>query len=222
MGETVVLTAADGHKLSAYVAMPGSKPIAAIVVIQEIFGVNEHIREVTDRFAAAGYMAIAPALFDRVGNGIELAYDSDGVAKGRDLKTKADNNSEADVMAAIAHVASSGKVAVVGFCWGGSLAWRLATRADSSIDAAVSYYGGELPSLASRTAHCPVMAHFGIHDASIPEAGAREFAAAQPDVASYFYDAGHGFNCDHRGQYDAAAAEEAWSRTSTFLSGTIG
>jgi carboxymethylenebutenolidase len=222
MGETVVLTADDGHAFDAYVARPTVTPKAAVVVIQEIFGVNAHIRAVTDRFAEAGYLAIAPALFDRVRPNIELAYDGDGVAAGRDLKIGVDGHSEADVMAAIAHVAAAGKVAAVGFCWGGSLAWRMASRADGGIAAAVSYYGGELPALAARTVHCPVMAHFGIHDASIPETDAREFASAQPDVVTHFYDAGHGFNCDHRGQYDAAAAAQAWARTAAFLTDHIG
>ena len=222
MNETVVLMADDGHRFDAYLARPATTPKAAIVVIQEIFGVNAHIREVADRFADAGYLAIAPALFDRIRPHVELAYDGDGVAAGRDLKTEADAHSEADVMAATAYVASAGKIAAVGFCWGGSLAWRLASRPDSGIDAAVSYYGGELPALAARTAHCPVMAHFGLHDTSIPEAGAREFAAAQPGVITHFYDAGHGFNCDHRGQYDAAAAAQAWARTTAFLQDHIG
>jgi len=216
------LTAADGHDFATYIAQPDAAPHGAVVVIQEIFGVNAHIREVADRFAVAGYLAVAPALFDRARPGVELAYDADGVAAGRDLKEAVDANSEADVMAAIAFGRSAGRVAVVGFCWGGSLAWRLACRADSDLVAAISYYGGELPARADSTAHCPVMAHFGSHDASIPEAGARAFAAAQPDVESLFYDADHGFNCDHRAQYDAAAAGTAWTRSLAFLADKIG
>ena len=217
MKDSITLTALDGHSFEVYLATPAGKPKAAVVVVQEIFGVNAHIKEVADRFTAAGYLVIAPALFDRIAPDITLAYDGDGVAKGRGLKDQADANSEFDVKAAIDHVASAGAVAVVGFCWGGSLAWRMACDKASGLAAAISYYGGELPSLVGRDAACPVMAHFGIHDASIPEAGARSFAIAQPSVETHFYDAGHGFNCDHRGQYDADAAALAWGRTMAFL-----
>ena len=169
MKDSITLTALDGHSFEVYLATPAGKPKAAVVVVQEIFGVNAHIKEVADRFTAAGYLVIAPALFDRIAPDITLVYDGDGVAKGRGLA------------------------------------------------AAISYYGGELPSLVGRDAACPVMAHFGIHDASIPEAGARSFATAQSSVETHFYDAGHGFNCDHRGQYDADAAALAWRRTMAFL-----
>ncbi len=217
MSEDITLTASDGHRLNAYIAKPTGKPKGGVVVVQEIFGVNPHICDVTDRFAAAGYLAIAPALFDRIRPNIALAYDADGVAEGRALKEQADTNSQDDVKAAIDFVKSAGLVGVVGFCWGGSLAWRMACDSASGIAAAVSYYGGELPSLAGNNAACPVMAHFGLLDASIPEQGARAFAAAQPNVETYFYDAGHGFNCDHRGQYDAVAAASARDRTTGFL-----
>ena len=156
-------------------------------------------------------------MFDRIAPNITLACDSDGVAEWRGFKDQADANSEFDVKVAIDHVASAGAVAVAGFCWGGSLAWRMACDEASGLAAAISYYGGELPSLVRRDATCPVMAHFGIHDASIPEAGKRSFAAAQPLVETHFYDAGHGFNCDHRGQYDADAAALAWGRSMAFL-----
>ena len=179
MKNSITLTASDGHSVAVYFAKPAGKPKAAVVVVQEIFGVNAHIKEVADRFAAAGYLAIAPALFDRIAPDITLAYDGDGVAKGCGLKDQADANSEFDVKAAIDHVASAGAVAVVGFCWGGSLAWRMACDKASGLAAAISYYGGELPSLAGRDAACPVMAHCGVHDAAIPEAGARSFATAQ-------------------------------------------
>ena len=182
MKDSITLTASDGHSFEAYLATPAATPKAAVVVIQEIFGVNAHIKEVADRFAAAGYLVIAPALFDRMAPDITLAYDGDGVTEGRGLKEQADANSEFDVKAAIDHVASAGAIGAVGFCWGGSLAWRMACDKTSGLAAAISYYGGELPSLAGRDAACPVMAHFGIHDASIPEAGARSFAAAQPLV----------------------------------------
>ena len=217
MKDSITLTASDGHSFEAYLATPAVTPKAAVVVVQEIFGVNAHIKEVADRFAAAGYLVIAPALFDRIAPDITLAYDGDGVAEGRGLKDQANANSEFEVKAVIDHVASAGAVGVVGFCWGGSLAWLIACDKTSGLAAAISYYGGELPSLAGRDAACPVMAHFGINDASIPEAGARSFATVQPSVETHFYDAGHGFNCDHRGQYDGDAAALAWGRTMAFL-----
>ncbi len=234
MGTFIRLLAADGHDFDAYVANPVRSKTAdgtaqdgggagAVVVIQEIFGINQHIRDVTDRFAAAGYLAIAPALFDRAGGGIELGYDADGVAKGRALKDDVDAHSANDVMAAITYAAghddTAGKVVIVGFCWGGSLAWRMACASDNAgLVGAVSYYGGALVGPHNQAvAHCPVMAHFGLNDASIPEAGAREFTASQQAVKSYFYDADHGFNCDQRGQYDAASAGLAWERTTAFL-----
>ena len=217
MKDSITLMASDGHSFQAYFAEPAGTPRAAVVVVQEIFGVNAHIKEVADRFATAGYLVIAPALFDRIAPDITLAYDGDGVVEGRGLKDQADENSEFDVKATIDHVASAGAVGVVGFCWGGSLAWRMACNKASGLAAAISYYGGELPLLAGHGSACPVMAHFGIHDASIPEVDARSFATAQPSVETHFYDAEHGFNCDHRGQYNADAAALAWGRTMAFL-----
>ena len=186
-------------------------------MIQEIFGVNSHIQEVVDHFAAVGYVAIAPALFDRARPNIKLDYDSDGITKGRSLKDQVDSHSERDVKAAIDYLHAFGPAAAVGFCWGGSLSWRMATDQINNLAAAVSYYGAELPSLAKRTASCPFLAHFGVHDTSIPKEAACTFVAAQPGVQAYFYDAGHGFNCNHRGQYDENSANVSWDRTITFL-----
>jgi carboxymethylenebutenolidase len=215
--DSITLTALDGHSLEVCFATPAEKPKAVVVVVQQIIGVNTHIKEVADRFALAGYLVTAPALFDRIAPNITLAYDGDGIDEGRGLKDQADANSEFDVKAAIDHVASAGAIAVVGFCWGGSLAWRMACDKASGLTAAMCYYGGELPSLVGRDAACPVMVHFGIHDASIPEVGARSFATAQPSVETHFYDAGQGLNCDHRGQCDVDAAAMAWGRTMAFL-----
>ena len=221
MGSMIRVTASDKHDFTAYLAAPKAPPKGGVVVIQEIFGVTSHIKEVTDRFATAGYLAIAPALFDRIKPNITLLYDDEGVSKGRQLKDETDMDNEPDVKAALDHVRSAGNVAAIGFCWGGSLAWRVATDETSRLAAAISYYGGELPTLASRVAACPCMAHFGIHDGSIPEEGARAFALAQPMIETYFYDAGHGFNCDHCSQYDASAAQTAWGRSMTFLADHI-
>ena len=128
-----------------------------------------------------------------------------------------DSHSERDVKAAIDYLQAFGPAAAVGFCWVGSLSWRMATDQINNLAAAVNCYGGELPSLAKRTAACPFLAHFGVHDTSILEGGARTFSAAQPDVQTYFYDAGHGFNCNHRSQYNENSAKVVWDRTITFL-----
>ena len=182
MGSMIRLTASDRHEFSAYLCAPEGPSKGGIVVIQEIFGVNSHIKELTDRIATAGYLAIAPALFDRIEPNITLQYDDEGVSKGRQFKDETDPNSELDVKAALDHVRSAGNVAAIGFCWGGSLAWRVATDEASRLAAAISYYGGELPSLASRLATCPFMAQYRHQEGTIPEEGARAVASAQPSV----------------------------------------
>lgn len=220
MTETIQLTAEDGHTLAACVAGDPSTASGGVVILQEIFGLNNHIRDLPRRFAEAGYYAVAPALFDRVEPGIELDYDPDGRTRGIECKNAVDEKAIIDVSAAIAAATASGPVTVVGFCWGGSLAWRAATCL-SGLAGAVSYYGGELPSKAGLASHCPVVAHFGSRDKGIPLEGVNTFISAQtssdPHVTTFVYDADHGFNCDARSQFDEAAATEAWTRTLTFL-----
>lgn len=217
---SLTLTADDGHKFEALTAGSATNAKGGVVILQEIFGLNPHIRSLPERYAAAGYYAVAPALFDRVEPGVALAYDADGKSRGMALKNAVDADAMRDVTAAIAAASAAGPVAVIGFCWGGSLAWRAATTS-SQIVAAVPYYGGELPKHASARAHCPVLAHFGEHDASIPMAGVTSFMAAQadavPPVATHIYDADHGFNCDVRAQFNASAATLAHDRTLAFL-----
>lgn len=219
----VSLTASDGHNLLGYFAEPKGPVRGGLVVIQEIFGVNHHIRNVTDKFAADGYASLAPALFDRVGADIQLGYEADDVAKGREVRGKIPNaDALKDVQAAIDFMTSQGvKVGVVGYCWGGSLAWHAATQL-KGVSAAVSYYGGEVPNHADAVAQCPVMAHFGETDASIPMDGVRTFMAKQPNVKSFVYPAGHGFSCDERGSFDAACAQQARERTVEFFRAHIG
>lgn len=219
----VSLTASDGHNLLGYFAEPPSAPRAGLVVIQEIFGVNHHIRNVTDRFAADGYAALAPALFDRLGSNLELGYEPDDVTRGRELRGRIDNTDALkDVQAAIDFLKDHDlKVGVVGYCWGGSLAWASACRL-SGIDAAVAYYGGELPNMADEQAKCPTIAHFGETDASIPMDRVAVFQEKQPDIPTYIYPAGHGFSCDERGSYDAASAALARERTMTFFAAKLG
>jgi carboxymethylenebutenolidase len=217
MGKTLELTAADGHKLSAYRADPSGKPKGAIVVIQEIFGVNHHIRNVTDKFAAAGYVAIAPALFDRVKPGIEVGYDADSIATGRETRGKIkDADMLADTQAAINAVKDVGKVAVVGYCLGGTIAYWSATRLNG-IDAAVGYYGGGIAGTANEKPKVPVMLHFGDQDQGIPLTDVDKIRAAHPEMPIHIYHAGHGFSCDERGSYEPESSKTALDRTHAFL-----
>ena len=222
MGKFVELKAADGHHLNAYIAEPSGKPRGAIVVVQEIFGVNSHIRSVTDGFAADGYLAIAPAMFDRVQRGFESGYTQDDVAKGRDVRAKITwEQAIHDVEAAKHEVRSAGKVGIVGYCWGGTIAWLAASRL-KGLAASVSYYGGGVPGLKDEKPKAPTMLHFGKTDHSIPLDKAEEVAKAHPEVTTYYYDAGHGFNCDQRPSYDAASASKARERSIAFFRGHIG
>ena len=216
MGQMIELTASDGHTLGAYRADPAGAPRAGVVVIQEIFGVNAHVREVADDYAAQGYLAIAPALFDRSRPGVELGYDENAIAEGRDLAFAMDPDVPVrDLEAAVAAAARAGKVGVVGYCWGGSLAFMAACKLD--VAAASSYYGGQIvaalerePSLAPAA---PLIMHFGEHDAGIPLGDVDRISKTFPDVPVYMYDAGHGFNCDHRGSYDEDSCRMARQRT---------
>lgn len=222
MGQTITLTAKDGHKLGAYRADPAGKPRGALVVVQEIFGVNRHIRRVTDGFAEQGYVAVSPALFDRVEKGIELGYDPKSIESGRDIRTKVPlEGTLADLQATIDYAKSFGKVGVVGYCWGGSLAFLSATRLDG-VAAAVGYYGGMVAAHAQEAPRVPVILHFGEHDQSIPMSDVEKVKQARPDVPIYVYNAGHGFNCDERGSFNAEATKTALERTLKFFAEKIG
>lgn len=222
MGQWIELQAADGHRLRAWRAEPAGTVRGALVVAQEIFGVNSHVRAVTDGWAAEGYLALAPALFDRVERDVELGYAPADIERGFALKTACGNETPLlDIAAAIGHVQGSGRAGIVGFCWGGLLAWLAACRLDG-LSAAVPYYGGGIPALPAMTPRCPVLAHFGERDDHIPAAGVRAWAAAHPAVQVHLYAAGHGFNCDQRGSFDAAAAALARERTLDFLRRHLG
>ncbi len=212
MAEFVTLTASDGHKFQAWWAPPQGNPRAGLVVIQEIFGVNSHIRDVTERFAREGYLAVAPAMFDRVQRGVDIGYTPDDIAKGRELMGKMDwDKSMLDVEAARASVASLGSVGITGFCYGGSVAWLAAARL--KFTAAVAYYGGAISKFAKEKPHCPIICHFGKQDKNIPLSMVEEIKVAQPQVPMFLYDADHGFACDQRGSFNEAARDEAWQRT---------
>ncbi len=218
MSEYATLRASDGHSFSAYVARPSGEPFAGLVVIQEIFGVNAHIRSVADGYARDGFFAVAPALFDRIQPSIELDYQGEDMQKAMSLIPRLNmEKALADVAACIDFAASSTgkKVGVVGFCWGGSLAWLAATRLHPAV--AVGYYGGQIGNYATETLSAPAMLHFGRQDTHIPPEVVEKVRAAHPEVEIYWYDAGHGFNCDARASHDAAAAREARQRTLAFL-----
>lgn len=216
MGTTTTLQSADGFELSAYRAEPAEEPLGGVVVIQEVFGVNDHIRRVTDRYAANGYLAVAPALFDRVERGVELGYDQAGMAAGIELARGKTDPARAidDLRAAAASVATAGKVGVVGYCWGGLLTARCAIEAGDAFAAGSAYYGGGSPSLADQRPVVPLIMHFGELDHAIPLDDVRRLDEAWPDVQVYVYEgAGHGFNCDQRGSFSPEAAELAEQRT---------
>jgi carboxymethylenebutenolidase len=222
MGIMIKLTAADGHQLAAWRAEPKGKPRGALVVVQEIFGVNSHIRGVTDGYAADGYVAIAPALFDRVQRGVDIGYTPADTEVGRTFIPKMQwENTLKDLAAAIDNVKSVGKRGVLGYCWGGTVSWVAAARL-AGLDCAVAYYGGGIPNMIDEKPNCPVMFHWGETDHAIPIEAARKVAAAHPGALSYIYKAGHGFNCDQRGSYDAESARLARSRSLEFLRKHIG
>lgn len=221
---SIELTAADGHRLGAYLAAPAGAPRGAIVVVQEIFGVNSHIRAVADGYAADGYLALAPALFDRVERGVEIGYTDADIQRGIALRAKVPaDGALADIAASIGHAARAGggKVGIVGYCWGGLLSWLAACKLDG-LACAVCYYGGGMPDQKALVPRCPVLAHFGEKDHAIPLAGAEAFRAARPEVEVHLYPAGHGFNCDQRGSYDAASAKLARERSLAFFGRHLG
>ena len=226
MGHALQLTASDGHQLSAYLAEPTGTARGAIVIVQEIFGVNSHIRSVADHWAERGYCALAPALFDRQERGVELGYAEADMQRGFGLMQAAGLDAPLrDIDAARQELqrrlGAAGKVAVLGFCWGGLLSWLSACKV-AGFSAAVPYYGGGIPNHAALKPLCPVLAHFGERDHWIPTDSVQAFAAAQPGVQVHLYAADHGFNCDQRGSFDSAAAQLARELSAVFLQQHIG
>src|SRR4051812_17454729 len=210
MGTTTTLTSADGFVLGAYRAEPAGAPVGSIVVIQEIFGVNSHVRSVADRYAEHGFVAVAPALFDRVQPGVELGYEGDDIGVGIDLaRGKTDPKLVMDDLAAAADSVAGigGGTACVGFCWGGMLAARCAIELPDRFTACVSYYGGGIASLAGQQPAVPLLAHFGEIDHAIPLDDVEKVRTAWPQAEIHVHaGAEHGFNCDQRGSYNAPAA----------------
>ena len=216
---TIELQASDGHILSAYENYPDGAT-SSLVIIQEVFGVTGHIRSVVDGFADLGYRTIAPAVFDRGERGVELSYTNEGLARGRALREGLDWDVTVgcDIGAAVDHVAATGPVGVVGYCYGGSLAWLCASSLGDRIAASVGYYGGQVHQFRHRVPAVPAMLHFGELDPMIALADVDEVAAERPEVTVHVYEgADHGFNCDDRASYHESAARLAQDRTLAFL-----
>ncbi|TKT71049.1 dienelactone hydrolase family protein [Afipia massiliensis] len=219
MGHSITLTASDGFKLGGYRADPASAPKAAIVVIQEIFGVNSHIRNICDRLANEGYVAIAPAIFDRIEPDFQSGYSPDEVAVARKFVANPDWPAMLrDTQAAIDAVTSIGPVGIIGFCLGGSIAYAAATKL-KGLTAAVGYYGGAVVRFADDKPTVPTLLHFGEKDTGIPLADVETIKAKRPEVEVFVYPgAQHGFGCDERASYDKASSDLAWQRSLAFFS----
>lgn len=221
-GMVVTLEAADGFVLSAYRVEPRGEPRGGVVILQEIFGVNPHIRKVADTYARAGYLAIAPSLYDRVAPGAEFGYTAVDLARGLELYAQCDvAEALSDIQAAVDDVSIAGQVAVIGYCWGGQLAWRAADSVEG-ISAAVMYYGGGVDKLGDLTPKCPVLGHFGELDTHIPVDRVLPLQTRHAHLVNInIYRADHGFNCDARDSYDQASAQLALQRTLAFLDAHI-
>ena len=214
--EFTTIMARDGHEFRAWLGPAPGRPKGAIVVVQEIFGVNSHIRAVADGYAAAGYVVIAPCLFDRVRRGIELGYTAADMQEGRGYVAQLKpEQTQADMAAAIAVVRHAGRVGVVGYCWGGTIAYLAAC--DLPIACAVVNYGGAIVKQLPKHPKCPVMYHFGEKDQHIPLTDIDKIKAADPKGEFYLYPADHGFNCEQRGSYDAPSAQLARERSLAFF-----
>jgi carboxymethylenebutenolidase len=222
LGTQITLTASDGFKLGGYRAEPQGKPKGGLVVIQEIFGVNHHIRALCDRFAALGYLAVAPAVFDRIQPNFECGYTPDEIAHARTLIPKIDwAKMMLDTQAAIDSVKSAGKVGIVGFCMGGTVAFSAAGKLEG-LSAAVSYYGGQIAKNVDLKPKVPTLMHFGDQDQSIPMSDVELIKQKRSDCEIHVYHAGHGFSCDERGSYDEASHKAALERTLAWLTKYVG
>jgi len=221
MGDMINLTAEDGHMFGVYKAEPSGSPRGSLLVIQEIFGVNQHIRAVADGYANDGFYVLAPCLFDRAERGFEVGYTPEDIARGRDVRAKVDwDDAVKDMAATVTALQQHGKVGSVGYCWGGSCSWLVATRI--GVAASVCYYGGQIAQFKDETPKNPVMMHFGEHDHGIPMDDVDAIRAAHPSAEVHIYPAGHGFNCDERGDYHPEAAATARERTLAFFAKHIG
>ncbi|MCF4164679.1 dienelactone hydrolase family protein [Zavarzinia compransoris] len=220
-GGWIELEASDGHRFQAWHVAPEGERRATLVIAMEIFGVNGHIRAVAEGFAEAGFEVLAPQLYDRAERGIDLPYDAEGIARGRELAMKIGMDGPMlDVAACVAHLrrddTEKKPVGIVGYCYGGAVAWAAADRV-AGLGCAVGYYGTAILQFMGAEPKCPTMLHFGAKDASIPLDKVEQLAGRHPEVAIHVYDADHGFNSDRRANYDEAAASLARERTLDFL-----
>ncbi|WP_407149399.1 dienelactone hydrolase family protein [Bradyrhizobium sp. ORS 86] len=218
MGQDIKLKASDGFELGAYRADPAAAPKGAIVVIQEIFGVNHHIRSVCDRLAKEGYVAVAPSIFDRIEPNFQSGYAPDEIANARKFVANPDWAAMLrDAQAAIDAVKSVGPIGIIGFCLGGSVTYAAATKL-SGLSAAVGYYGGAIVRFADDKPTVPTQLHFGEKDAGIPLSDVETIRSKRPEVEIFIYPgAQHGFHCDERASYDKASADTAWPRSMAFF-----
>ena len=218
MGKKITLTAADGHKLGAYRADPAETAKKGVVVIQEIFGVNSHIQSVCDRLAAAGYAALAPALFDRIEPGFECGYSPEEIGGAMRFVQNPDFGAFLrDTAAAIGELKAVGPVSIMGFCLGGTVAFAAACNLDG-LFSAVCYYGGFIAKMADQKPKIPTQMHFGALDAHIPLSDVETIRKKRPECEVYVYEgADHGFNCDQRGSYNKEAAALAWQRSMDWI-----
>jgi len=223
MGSMIELKAADGHKLAAYRAEPQGKPRGGVVVIQEIFGVNSHIKAVADGYATDGYLVIAPAMFDRAQRGYDTGYSQPEIQAGIAVMQKLDwKQTMLDTDAAVAEAKKAGKVGIVGYCWGGTVCWVAAARL-SGLTCSAPYYGGGMPGFIGEKPRIPTLCHFGELDQSPTLEQSKAIAKAHPEITAHFYPgAGHGFNCDQRGSYHAESAKLARQRTVEFFRKHLG
>lgn len=220
MGSWIELSSTDEHRLSAWHEPPVGSRRGGLVLVQEIFGVNPHIRAVAARWAAVGYEVLAPSVFDRIERGVELGYDGDGVARGRELVAAIGfDNALRDVAACARRLAAAGPVAALGFCWGGTVALLATTRLGLP---AVSYYGGRSIPFLHEHSQAPLLLHFGERDPIIPPEHVERIRSAFPTAEAHVYPVGHGFNCDQRADYDAVASALAFERSRSFLDRVLG
>ncbi len=220
MSNYITLKTDDNHTFQAFISQPEHEVKGGIIIIQEIFGVNKHIREICHLYSKNGYLTIAPCLFDREKEMIELSYDIAGVNEGRRLKELFNDKSLYEIESSINYVRAAGKIGIIGYCWGGSLSWKAACKYDA-LSSSIVYYGGEVPKLKNLKPKCPVMCHFGEFDESIPIDDVVEFVKINKKVNVFTYPADHGFNCNHRSQYNQKCSEIAFNRTMKFLEKNI-
>ncbi len=218
MGEKISITAADGHDFDAYLSIPSGPSKAALIIVQEIFGVNEHIQKLSNNFATRGYATIAPYFFDRIEKNVNLDYSPESVDLGRNLKSKLDwDKTIIDIRATANFIRDYGSVGLIGYCMGGSIAWLAATR-ESGVAVSVGYYGGNIVDFIDEKPKIPCLLHFGDKDSTIPLENVNKIRTANPDIDSFIYEnSDHGFNCDLRGSYNANSSRLALERTLDFF-----